>query len=69
MRKKVLNIGRNIKINTSDTKIATQGIGYLPGGTMSIVWDHLADLIIKTCNADKLGRWSSITIGRDSQII
>ena len=27
LRKKVLNIGRNIKINASDAKIATQGVG------------------------------------------
>jgi len=40
MRKKILSIGRNIQINTSDTKLdVTIKHGYLPGGTMSIVWD------------------------------
>ena len=47
LRKKVLNIARNIKINTLDTKIATIGNRYLPRETMSIVWDHLPKFINK----------------------
>ena len=43
--------------------------GYLPGGTISIVWDNLADLVTKTWNKDKLGRWSSILIGRENRVI
>jgi len=60
----------NIQINTSDTCIeGSNNIGYLPGGTMSIVWDNLANLLVNTYDRDKLGRWSSITIGRDDKLI
>ena len=70
IRRKLNGIGRNIKINTSDTQIEINTKnGYLPGGTISIVWDNLADLVIKTWNKDKLGRWSSILIGRENRVI
>jgi len=70
IRRKLNGIGRNIKINTSDTQIEINTKnGYLPGGTISIVWDNLADLVTKTWNKDKLGRWSSILIGRENRVI
>ena len=70
MKKKLKGIGRNIQINTSDTGIeSSSNAGYLPGGTMSIVWNNLAELIVDTYNGDKLGRWSSITIGRENKLI
>ena len=38
MKKKMRGIGMNIQINTSDTRIeGSNNVGYLPGGTMSIV--------------------------------
>ena len=67
MRKKVSNIGRNININTSDTKINTESINrYLPGGILSIAWDYLSDLIVKVDNDNCLRRWSSIIVGREA---
>ena len=70
MRKKMFKIGRNIKINTSDTQINVNSRnGYLPGGTMSIVWDNIADLVLQSRNKDELGRWSSIAIGRGGRLI
>jgi len=57
MKKKMRGIGRNIQVNTSDTGIAgSNNVGYLPGGTMSIVWNNLSELIVKTYDGDELGR-------------
>ena len=36
---------------------------------MSAVWENLADLVVTTHSEDQLGRWSSITIGRDNKLI
>ena len=57
MKKKMRGIGMNIQINTSDTRIeGSNNVGYLPGGTMSIVWDNLVNLLVNTYDGDKLGR-------------
>jgi len=70
MRRYLATIGRNVTINTSDTGIDPKTIrGYLPGGTMSAVWENLVDLVVTTRNEDQLGRWSAITIGRDNKLI
>ena len=66
----MFKIGRNTKINTSDAQINVNSKnGYLPGGTMSIVWDNIADLVLQSRNEDELGRWSSIAIGRGGRLI
>ena len=70
LKTRMFPIGRNIKINTSDTKKkVTNRNGCLPGGTLSVVWDELSDIVTDQVNVDSLGRWSSITIGRESQRI
>ena len=57
IRRKMRDIGRNIKINALDTQIDTNTRNrYLLGGTLSIVWDNLADLTVKNRSADKLGQ-------------
>ena len=49
----MFKIGRNIKINTSDTQINVNSRnGYLPGGTMSIVWNNVADLVLQSRNEE-----------------
>ena len=53
MRRYLATIGRNVTINTSDTGIDPKTIrGYLPGGTMSAVWENLADLVVTTRSKD-----------------
>lgn len=70
LRSKLSSIGRNIRINASNTKkVTTSENGYLPGGTASVVWDQLSDLVQKEESNDKLGRWSSIVIGRELKTI
>ena len=70
LRKKLSRIGRNIKINTSNTKKqVTNENGYLPGGTATIAWDQLADLVKKEEYQDELGRWNSIVIGKELKTI
>ena len=70
MKSRINGIGRNVKINTSDTKKCTNNAyGYLPGGTLSLIWDKLADMTIYEESKDKLGRWSSIQIGIESRVI
>ena len=39
--------------------------GHMPGGTMSIAWNQLSDLVLHSDSNDKLGRWSTITVGRE----
>ena len=70
MKQKLNNIGRSIKINASNTKKKSDSPnGCMPGGTMSIVWNQLSDLVLHSDSNDKLGRWSSITVGRESKLI
>ena len=70
LRKKLSRIGRNIKINTSNTKKqVTNENGYLPGGAATIAWDQLADLVKKEECQDELGRWNSIVIGKELKTI
>ena len=70
LRKRMFPIGRNVKINTSDTKKkVTSKKGWLPGGTLSVVWDELSDIVMDQLSIDSLGRWSSIIIERESQMI
>ena len=63
-------ISRNVKINTSDIKKkVTSENGYLPGETLSIVQDELSNIVTDQLSIDSLGRWSSIIIDRELQMI
>ena len=70
LRTRIFPIGHNVKISTLDTKKKVTNInGYLLGRTLSIVWDKLSNIVTDQVNIDSLGRWSSIIIGRESQMI
>ena len=70
LRIKVLRIGRNGKINASNTsEITTSAHKHLPGGTVSVTWYQLSDLVQREESIDKLGCWSSVVIGRELKTI
>ena len=45
-------------MNSLDSKVNIQSKnGYLPGGTMTLTWNHLLDLVVKEINNNnRLGR-------------
>ena len=57
LRMRIFPIGRNVKINTLDTKKKVTNMNrYLPDETLSIMWDELSDIVTDQVNIDSLGR-------------
>ena len=66
LRMKLLRIGKNVKINASNTsKITTSAHRHLPGGAVSLTWDQLSNLVQRQESNNKLDCWSSIIIRRE----